>query len=75
MASFSRLPNEENKDGTQFRLCLEQWLVSICENPGLCSNPDLKEFLSYEMSLTNDNVKNTIQVKILLIFFSLSQCK
>jgi len=34
MASFSRLPNEENKDETQFRLCLEQYLSLSLSSSG-----------------------------------------
>ncbi len=49
---IARLPSEEGKDEDRARLDLERWLVSLCENPALASNPDLKEFLAYE---TEDN--------------------
>ena len=43
-----RQQSDEGKDEDHARLDLERWLVSLTENPSLASNPDLKEFLSYE---------------------------
>ena len=56
------MPIEDTRDENQSRLDLQNWLVTICENRSLSSNPDVKEFLSYEMEehLTLNNNNNNI---------------